>query len=82
MITITDTRIQLEKLDQQVLKLLSERVQMCIEARAREEGIDSKDVETDIISMWIEESVDLGLDEAITEKIANLVVRLCREEDE
>lgn len=74
--------MQLEKLDQQILRLLSERVQMCVEARAREEGLDSREVETDIISMWIEEAVDLGLDEAIVEKIAHMTVRLCREEDE
>ncbi|MBU0766961.1 chorismate mutase [Patescibacteria group bacterium] len=82
MITMTDTRLQSEKLDQQVLKLFAERVQLCREARAREEGINSREVETEIISMWIEESIDLGLDEVIVEKIANLVVRLCREEDE
>ncbi|MBU2213553.1 chorismate mutase [Patescibacteria group bacterium] len=82
MITMTDTRLQLEKLDQQILKLLVERVQLCVEARIRDEGLDSREVETEIISMWIEESVDLGLDEVIVEKIANMTVRLCREEDE
>jgi len=82
MITMTDTRLQLEKLDQQILKLLAERVQLCVEARIRDEGLDSREVETEIISVWIEESVDLGLDEVIVEKIANLTVRLCREEDE
>ncbi|MBU2258990.1 chorismate mutase [Patescibacteria group bacterium] len=79
---MTDTRLQLEKLDQQILKLLVERVQLCVEARIRDEGLDSREVETEIISMWIEESVDLGLDEVIVEKIANMTVRLCREEDE
>ena len=82
MITMTDTRLQLEKLDQQILKLLVERVQLCVEARTRDEGLDSREVETDIISTWIEEAVDQGLDEVIVEKIANLTVRLCREEDE
>jgi len=82
MTTITDSRLQLEKLDQQVIKLLAERMQFCAEARARDEGLDSRDVETEIISMWLEEAVDQGLDEVIVDRVANLVVRLCRAEDE
>ena len=82
MVTMTDTRLQLEKLDQQILRLLAERVQICVEARMRDEGLDSREVETDIVSIWIEAAVDMGLDEVMVEKIANLTVRLCREDDE
>jgi len=78
---MTDTRLQLEKLDQQIIQLLEERVQLCIEARERQESMDT-DSEAEELSLWMEEAADRGLDEQIVEKIGRLTQRLCRTEEE
>jgi len=82
MTTMTETRVDLEKLDQQIIALLAERVQLCNEARARSEGLESGEVLAEMLSFWIEEAIDRGLDETLTERVAGLVIRMCRAEDE
>jgi len=82
MTTITDTRLQLEQLDLQIIRLLEDRVQLCAEARERDEGLDTRDVEVEMISLWLEEALDRGLDEAAVERMAMLVTRMCRGEEE
>ena len=82
MTTMTETRLDLEKLDQQIISLLAERVQMCRDARARSEGLESGDVQVEVLSYWVEEAIDRGLDETLVEKVAGMVIRMCRAEDE
>ncbi len=82
MITMTESRLQVEKLDQQIFKLLEERMQLFEEARERDEGLDLRVVEVEIISNWVEEASDRGMDEMTVEKIATFVGRLCRSEEE
>ncbi|MBU0458526.1 chorismate mutase [Patescibacteria group bacterium] len=82
MTTITDSRLQLEQIDQQIIGLIADRIQFCSEAREREEGLDSRDVESEFISQWIEEAADHGIDEVYMEKVAGVIVRMCRAEEE
>ena len=82
MTTMTETRLDLEKLDQQIISLLAERVQLCRDARARSEGLESGDVQVEVLSYWVEEAIDRGLDETLVEKVAGMVIRMCRAEDE
>lgn len=72
MMTLVDIQEQLEKLDQQIIKLLEERVRMC-------DGQNlSSDEELDILSMWLEEAAEKGLDEGKMEKISKLVITMSR----
>lgn len=72
MMTLVDIQEQLEQLDQKIIKLLEERVQMC-------DGHNlAPEEELDILSMWLEEAAEKGLDEGKMEKIGKLVITMSR----
>ena len=72
MMTLTDIQEQLELIDQQIIKLLEERVRMC-------EGQNlHADDELEMLSLWLEEAAEKGLDDAKMEKIAKFVIAMCR----
>lgn len=73
MMTLVDIKEQLESIDQQIINLLEERVHVCAG-----QSIDS-DEEAEMLSLWIEESAEKGLDDAKTEKIGKLAIAMCRE---
>ena len=72
MMTATDIIEQLEQIDVQIVKLLEERTRLCAGR-----GLDA-DEEANILSLWLEEAAEQGLDEAKVEKIGKLVILLCR----
>ena len=76
--TMTDTRSRLEHIDGKIVDLLEERVQLISDARDR--GETDPDIEPDILSLWLEEAAERGLDEQNIEKIARLVMKLGPEE--
>lgn len=70
--TLVDIQEQLEKLDQQIIKLLEERVRIC-------DGQNlSSDEELELLSLWLEEAAEKGLDEGRMEKIGKLIIALSR----
>lgn len=72
MMTLTDIQEQLEQLDQQIIKLLEERVRIC-------DGQNlSSDEELEMLSLWLEEAADKGLDEGKMDKIGKLVITMSR----
>ncbi|MCB9807678.1 hypothetical protein H6770_00285 [Candidatus Peribacteria bacterium] len=72
MMTLVDIQEQLEKLDQQIIKLLEERVRIC-------DGQNlSSDEELELLSLWLEEAAEKGLDEGRMEKIGKLIIALSR----
>ncbi len=82
MITMTDTRLQIEKLDQQLISLLADRINLCDEAHELHEGLDDRLVREEMISNWLEEAADQGLPEEVIMKLADIIVnRLCKEEE-
>ena len=72
MMILTDIIEQLEKIDQQIIKLLEERVQI-----ATGNSLDT-DQEADVVSLWLEEAGERGLDEARMERLAKGVNALSR----
>ena len=77
--TMTDTHSLLEHIDGKILELLEERVQLVSDARDRGE-IDA-DIEAEVLSFWLEEAAERGLNEQGIDKIAKLVMRLGPEEE-
>ncbi|MCA9370677.1 MAG: hypothetical protein KC680_01805 [Candidatus Peregrinibacteria bacterium] len=72
MMTLVDIQEQLEKLDQQIIKLLEERVRIC-------DGQNlSSDEELELLSLWLEEAAEKRLDEGRMEKIGKLIIALSR----
>ena len=72
MMTLTDIQEQLEQIDQQIIKLLEERVRMCDSQNL------SSDEELEILSLWLEEAAEKGLDEGKMDKIGKLVITMSR----
>jgi len=81
MTPLHDTRPEITKIDEQLIQLLSDRVQRCIELRDSGNGITS-DEEEEILSYWLEEAADFELDEERMEKICQLILVLCRNSGE
>lgn len=72
MMTLVDIQEQLEKIDGQILSLLEERGRICAGHSL------SSDEELELLSLWLEEASERGLDEVKTEKVAKLVIAMCR----
>lgn len=76
MMTLVDIQEQLEQIDAQIIKLLEERMHICAGQRL------SGDEEAEILSLWLEEAADKGLDEGKMEKIGKFVIAMSRGESE
>lgn len=76
MMTLTDIQELLEQIDQQIIKLLEERVRLC-----EGQSINGDD-EVEMLSLWLEEASEKGLDEGKMEKIAKVVIALSRGREE
>jgi chorismate mutase len=80
MMTLADIQERLELLDMQIINLLQERSRICTDA-GNQGGLDG-DQESEILSLWMEEAAERGLDESKMEKMAKLVIGLCRVAEE
>ncbi|HCI03618.1 TPA: hypothetical protein DE059_01695 [Candidatus Peribacteria bacterium] len=78
MLTMTDTRSKVQKIDQQLIKLLSDRKQICEDARRLGEGVLIRELEIEQISNIIEEGVEQEMDETQLDRLASVVIRLCK----
>ncbi|MFA7682469.1 MAG: chorismate mutase [Candidatus Peribacteraceae bacterium] len=82
MLTMTETRHQLQGIDQKIIALFADRVLLCAEARERNEGLDLKDVREDMLAEWIEEAAEYDIPEDAIAKIGAIVMnQLCRGEE-
>lgn len=72
MMTLNDIQEHLEQIDQQIIKLLTERMRIC-------DGQNlTSDEELETLSLWLEEAAEHGLDEGKMDKIAKLIITMCR----
>ena len=74
MVTLADVQDRLEQLDTQIIALLHERVRICRETGRSLDG----DQESELLSLWLEEAADRGIDEWKMERIAKLVLGMGR----
>jgi len=74
MVTLADVQDRLEQLDTQIIALLHERVRICRETGRSLDG----DQESELLSLWLEEAADRGMDEWKMERIAKLVLGMGR----
>ena len=74
-----DLREQIERIDLQILHLLQDRAKLYSDMGVDEE---SEDISSDTIALWIEEAGENGLDEVVVEKIAKLIILLCKRKEE
>lgn len=72
MMTLIDIKEQLEAIDHQIIKLLEERMHMC-----SGQNLDA-DEEVEMLSLWLEEAAERGLDDAKIERVAKLVIAMSR----
>lgn len=73
MMTLVDIQEQIEQLDLQIISLLEERARICAGQNL------TGDEETEMLSLWLEEAAERGLDDAKMEKIAKFTIAMCRE---
>jgi len=76
-----DSRLFLTKIDEQIIRLLQDRAQQCVDLSDSGDAITEEE-ESEILSYWLEEAADLELDEGIMEKICKLVLLLSRKNEE
>ena len=76
MMTLVDIKEQLEQIDQQIINLLEERMHICAG-----QSLDA-DEEAEILSLWLEEAAEKGLDDGKMEKIGKFVIAMSRENGE
>lgn len=74
MAVLSGLRTQLEKVDQQILELLEQRVMLFGEA-LEEGGVEADD---DVVEAWVEAGMERGLDEAAVERVCRAVLTLSR----
>jgi chorismate mutase len=76
MMTLVDIKEQLEAIDHKIINLLEERTHLCSGHYL------GSDEEVEILSLWLEEAAEKGLDDVRMEKIAKLVITMCRDSAE
>lgn len=76
-----DSRLFLTKIDEQIIRLIQDRAQQCMELSDSGNAITAEE-ELEILSYWLEEAGDLELDENAMEKICKQVLLLSRKNGE
>lgn len=69
---------QLEKIDEQIILLLKERMQICSDLMDRGQGSALREEEANMLSFWLEEAGERDLDEEIMDKIFRMVLMMGR----
>ncbi len=72
MMTLTDTLEQLAKIDAKIISLLEERMRICDGQHFTSDEL----LET--ISLYVEEAADKGIDSPNIEKLAKIIILICR----
>ena len=70
-----DIQVQLETIDQQIIRLLEERRRLCAE-------IEEQELVEETVAYWLDEAASRGLDEIPMERIARLVVKVSERGEE
>ncbi|MDD5751520.1 MAG: hypothetical protein PHS73_03295 [Candidatus Peribacteraceae bacterium] len=78
MMSLEDILAALEKVDQQMVRLIADRRELTSQIP----GGLTTDQELEIMSLWIDEAVERELDEATMEKMGKLISQLCRRRGE
>ncbi len=81
--SITDLRRQVDALDRQIVELLSRRTTLVKQIMNQiDEDEPDKDREAQVLSNWLEEGFEYGMDEAMLEKVCKSVMDLGRKSRE
>lgn len=80
MATVHDLQERLEQIDTQILKSLEDRMKIVTDALNDEEPALADELET--LTFWTEEAAEMGLDEALAEKICKLVMLISKKTEE
>lgn len=78
MMMTDDILAALEKIDQQIVRLIADRRELV----AQMPGGLSSDQEVEAMSLWIDEAVERELPEDPMEKMAKLISQVCRKRGE
>jgi chorismate mutase len=83
MASVSDLRRQVDGLDRQMVDLLARRTTIVRQVMQHlgEEDID-KEREAQVLSNWLEEGIDLNLDESALEKVCKSVMEMGRRSKE
>ncbi len=81
MLTITDTRPHIKKIDQQIIRLIADRRQLCEDARQEGGGKLISELETEQFLDFLEEGLEQELDEVQLGRLAKLIFGMCRGEE-
>jgi chorismate mutase len=76
MMILVDIKEQLEAIDQKIIHLMEERMHIC-----KGQNL-SGDEEIEMLSLWLEEAAEKGLDDVKIEKIAKILITMCRDTSE
>ena len=71
-------REQLQKLDQQIVDLLAERVNLCQKALEEDEGAFDDATQTEFITEWEGMADEHGMHVSTVSAICKLAMKLCR----
>jgi hypothetical protein len=78
MMMTDDVLATLEKIDQQIVRLIADRRDMI----AQVPGGFTADQEMEIMSLWVDEAVERELDEGAMEKMGKMLNQICRKRGE
>jgi len=68
----------IEKIDQQIINLIEQRVALCQEALEEDSAALSPAHEAETVAHWTGEAEHRGLDETAMERICKAVISLCK----
>ncbi len=73
MASVADLRRQIDQTDRQIIDLLARRTKMMKGVLTQQEG-DDPEWEEQVLSNWLEEAFDAGMDEGATTKVCKSVM--------
>lgn len=78
MAVLHNVAAQIEKVDQQILNLIEQRVALCQDALEEDSSALGHAHEAETLAFWGTEAEHRGLDEASAERIGKSVLAMCR----
>lgn len=78
MATVADLRRQIEQLDRQIIELLARRTKMAKSIHMQIPEEEEADWDEQVLSNWLEQSFDFGMDEGGTQKVCKSVIELAK----
>jgi chorismate mutase len=77
-----DLRDQIDKIDQQMIDLIAERIELCQDASDEEDDIFGPEYQADVIAEWEEIADEKGWNITAMGKICRGLLELCKNQAE